>query len=210
MEHIRDKIEQLEELPTNASTSISRVTGDDWTDKHYKDLPWRRASKWIRSKVGERFDRVYSEWGQLEWVPERHRSMKSIERFLKMPTLVGGRLLDKRGDPIDDWHKVTYVDPTTNIIVHRQLPKRTYGKARRLKEQLKTHRIIGDYHQLIKHKGIWYDVVIHLRTYSTYWGERPMPPDYAFQLDIATPGTYTKRQLNSAELKKHELQNDNE
>ena len=116
-----------------------------------------------------------------------------------------------------------YVDPDTRLVCVSKPHKRpNYAKEQQEKRNQMV-RILGDYHQLLKINGIWYEVKgtpKELMNTFSMWLHRYRrcgPRDILIGEDHAwwrrgSERPYVeiilKRQLSSKELKKHNLQND--
>lgn len=131
--------------------------------KHSDDFPYRHAKRWVETKVGEDFDKVFSEWTKLPWLPFRFRSLYYLKRFVETEIVLGENdevfrfsygYLFRIGNQI-------YLDPKTNKIVFaKPLKKRSWKKE--YEEKLAKRCIfLGDYHQLCKIDGIWYEISLH-------------------------------------------------
>lgn len=163
MEHFSDKL--IEKLENNPSRQRQRHFKPGWRDKRRHDVDYNRSNNWIRSKIGQHFDKVFSAWCDLEWVPIDRRNMEGIEMHIERVIPVNGILYAQSycGDLCKNWHGI-YVHPKTKIISLKKDVRGISYKERQRREMLKYCRILDDYHQIFKIDGIWYDV----KTAPTY------------------------------------------
>jgi len=202
-------IEKLNELPSRESNK--EIKG--WYDRN-SDLPWKRGSAWIKSKVGKKFDDAFSEWVRLEWVPVRFRNKEGFHFFAADTCFyhkITGDLLGRWGYPLHNG--AIYVDPVTNIICEVKRKKTKSWRAQRKETEEKYSRILGPWHQLAKTDGIWYEIRFS-RTIIP--GLSQSTKDYSkmpyFRIAEDRGSFYfpihLKRQLSHKELKQHNLKND--
>jgi hypothetical protein len=113
-----------------------------------------------------------------------------------------------------------YVHPKTKILCHYKPKKVNYRKIQE-EEEAKTFRILGDYHQLLKFDGIWYEVkgkIIENSFYDNLYEQRgprerligsfDKPRYYYIWKDFPHVKIVLKRQLSHKELKKYGIAND--
>jgi hypothetical protein len=128
--------------------------------KRSDDFPYRHAKRWIETKVGEDFDKVFSEWTKLPWLPARFRNLDSLKRHIETEIVFGendevfcfsyGNLF-RIGNAL-------YLDPKTNkILFAKPLKKRNWKKENEAKLARRCI-FLSDYHQLCKIDGIWYEI----------------------------------------------------
>jgi len=159
------KEETLESLPTYTPT---RFTGKGWNYSHGNDYPYNKVSSFLHSRVGTNWDDVVSEFIHKEWVPVRYRIASKLKEKVEVNTF----MKDSKVCFYNDYywrrghseqcvenlsHELFYVHPDTKVLC-LFIPKKIVYKKRYAEEQAKTMRILGDYHQLLKIDGIWYEV----------------------------------------------------
>jgi hypothetical protein len=194
------------------------------------DFPSVRVERFFFSRVGKPWSVVFSEFKKCKWIKAEYRTLSQLRYLVMTNTFLENNKIyynfDKgwgfHGDVkfcIEDEDKnLLYVHPVTKLLCCRRREK---GKKRRkLERQGKiTWWILGDYHQLLKINGIWYEAWAKPMDYGRdYIGPRdPLLDDtlmtpkqkqntwlYYYKL---RPRIY-KRQLNHKELKRFGLTND--
>jgi hypothetical protein len=177
--------------------------------------------KWLTSHVGENIDDVFSEWVKLEWIPQIYRNLAGIKIVMDFPVVMDGEICTL------NYYRCNsiYVDPITKLIV---VPVKTRKKSymHRMAQQVEEYcKILGDYHQLLKMDGIWYDVEIaptyniNVPSYNaktkvteykcvTKYTTKRLPATASMMRDsFRTPQIARKKQLSSKELKQYKLSN---
>lgn len=220
MEHISDKL--IEKLDDSPSRQRQRHFKPDWRDSHRHDVYYKRSENWVRSKIGQHFDKVFSAWCDLKWVPIDKRNMKGIEMVLEKTVMVGGILCAQNfwGGLEENWAGI-YVHPKTKIISYKKRKSGIGWQERQKRETAKICRILDDYHQIFKLEGIWYDVVVaptfERRNHKFVDGIFVAQPPTIVQSRKRIPydafgyrecGKVTRRQLSKAELKQYGVTND--
>jgi hypothetical protein len=222
---INDNLDRIENLPIRAP--IKQACRERECRCEYKG--WngrRRVRRWLESKVGEKWAHVGSDFVCLEWVPMEKRTFSFLRDFVITDTFMEkGKVYFLDSSPghgacseveLDTlWSEIFYVHPETrSLAVKRKKFKKSCTKIRKEEEQ-KTFRILGDYHQLLKIKGIWYEMKGRPRNqvFSDSKGDYDRyGPSTRFtntwHAKVFGPIIYSKRQLNSSELKSRNLKND--
>jgi hypothetical protein len=136
------------------------------------DYPYRRIHNFLRSRVGRPWYSVTSEFVRADWVPVRHRLYSTLANEVEVSTfLLNGEVYyysdgyrspwarsGSEGFAVkDETREIFYIHPTTKLLCYQPNKKINYRK-RRAEEEAKVFRILGDYHQLLKIDGIWYEV----------------------------------------------------
>jgi len=229
-------IEKLEQLPLRERNHDYSWENDDYWGK---DFPYRRMQRWIKSCKGRNIDEVISEYMHAKWVPIHHRFINQLRRHIELDTFMKDGVVhyyDKYMSIFRDRAPYTlaengvndcvYVHPTTRLVCVYKAPTRKSWQKEEQGKLAKRVRILGDYHQLYKIEGIWYEVKakplppmpvasIGLSVYHSMY-ERCGPKDIimeggrSYSLKDTDPFVKItlKRQLNSKELKKYGLTND--
>lgn len=131
-----------------------------------RNYPFSKVNRWLQSKVGQPFNNVISEYTQATWLPPVHRTYHRLTERVEVTTFMHDGEVWFRGMyswshtlRMKDQHtKMFYVHPSTNILQFHPGRRRVRWNERRAAEDMKTLRILGDYHQLIKINGYWYEV----------------------------------------------------
>jgi hypothetical protein len=193
-----------------------------------KDYPWKRVNRWLRSKVGEPWSEVFSAYTKLDWILPEFRTLKRIKKSVETETFMEDKVLyyfdnyswrcEAKVSIPNEFGDTFYVHPQTHTLewaAKLKRPKYTKPKEYFL--------IIGDYHQIIRLDGIWYEV----KAIGEVSGRQRVhyPPNRQLLHDSTTkrplngfryepmipyglqPPKITKRQLNKKELKKFGLVN---
>ncbi len=212
---------ELDELPRREKF---RANIDTW-DLNRSDYPWKRAGRWLESKVGVNLDIVVSEFVKLPWIPKKYRTYHQLATYhVETKTFVGkdgfvyfnDRFGNRPTMVINFYSNFLYVDPVTNILRFHKRQKRVNYKLLWEQKEAKTCRILGDYHQLLKLFGIWYEVKgfpldktvkpnTRLIDENGYIAKSLYGFNHCAWWNVQI--TY-KKQLNRAELKKYGLTND--
>lgn len=180
-----------------------------------------KAKSWWKSKVGQHFDKVFSEWCDAEWVPPEYRNMEGAEGGFTRTIMLDGILCAVyRWTVTANWHGV-YVHPKTKIISYKNRKRGIGYIQKQAKERAKVFRIIGDYEQLSKVNGIWYKVTIaptyEKSQYKYVDGKYVTMPSITMQTRKRIPydtfgykehGKVTRKQLSKDELKQYGVTND--
>lgn len=164
MNLVVEKIDKLEQLPK--TEKLER-------NQRYRNghLPWGRLNRWIKSKVGQNSDTVFSQFVLLPWLPAEFRNLDTYKRLLETNTLLQDREvfyysqhsqfhfteLEGHIRPIHElarfkYRPALYVHPTTKII--SVAPKKEEPRAPRKPDSYN----MGNVH-LQKIGGIWYKTI---------------------------------------------------
>lgn len=206
MQHSNDNIERLEELPTRLGKKTIRNEG--WGRRLSEIMPWSKATKWVESFEGRSYDEALSEWVRLPWIPVAFRNVEGFGRIVQEARMLDGVLCNRWNLPMWEFARSIYVHPETKkITIHKPKKRISWYKQREAKQR--EHCIIlGDGHQLIKLKGIWYEVKYSDTDLcrAVKYGFRNRTP--ITEIDSFYLMINYKHQLNAKELKKHNLKND--
>ena len=151
--------DKLETLPSRERCKPYDV----WFD-YQTNYPWKKIHRFLISNVGQPWAEVCSKFIHLSWVPTEYRTYHHLTRHVEVNTFLRGNdviyftnycTIDQKVE--DSWGELLYVHPETKLLCHKQKKRIDYIKRRQEKE-LKTMRVLGDYHQLLKLNGIWYEV----------------------------------------------------
>lgn len=230
----------LESLPSRLALRKTHCTARSCKCERRGGYSWVKVHKWLRSKVGLPWSRVTSCFLRLPWMPEQYRTYHTLCKHVNTHTFlneneeicyysdyVHGYGIVKLADEGD----VLYVHPVTGQLAYKPAKPHVNWAKLRAAEEAKTFRVLGDYHQLLKLGGIWYEVkgepiasgwMPPIRYYSRSFGCSPAGPRerliiernkdksvvYSGYEPLVWLGKITlKRQLNTQELKKHKLSN---
>ena len=229
-------IDKLEQLPLRERNHDYSWENDDYWSK---DFPYRRMRRWIESCKGRHIDEVISEYVHAKWVPKHHRFINQFRRHIELDTFIRDGAVhyysrymsifrDKAPYTLceDGISDCIYVHPTTRLVCVYKAPTRKSWRKEEQEKLAKRVRILGDYHQLYKMEGIWYEIKakplptmpamsIGLSVYHSMY-KRCGPKDIIMEgvhdyhrksKELHVKITL-KRQLNGKELKKYGLTND--
>jgi hypothetical protein len=218
--------------------SVREKFTDHSRERWRDEFPYKRMRRWIQSCVGHHIDDVIHEFVNSTWIPRHHRRASTLRRYIEFDTfLKNGEvyyyteygMMGKHNNysnfvSVKVGHRKTiYVDPTTKIVsvcVHPS-KKNTWQLSRKQHFDSKC-RILGDYHQLCKIDGIWYEIKGEIvPSYALRWAfdhniDRKKSTDILTEpssnwqnKDIKIPHVkiVLKRQLSAKELKNHNLKN---
>lgn len=207
----------------NLPTRESARTPDGWP-RHDNDMPWNKLHRFLECRVGNFWNDIFSEFVHLEWIPGRLKTREQLAYSVVLNTFMkDGRVYYngrwERGGcekPIEEYGyggDLFYVHPTSGKLCHIRKKRVNYEK-RHQQELDRKLKILGDYWQLYKKDGIWYEVKAEtIPRYESGIGFGPelKPNDIILETKtrfMPSFKTILKRQLNSKELKKHGLTND--
>lgn len=219
-------IDKLDELPSH-SAKPPRGRGIELRKDEKWTYPYRRAKRWVRSHLGKPFDKVFSYWVSLDWIPIEERNRKGFERALDVDTLAD---IDGKWVQVfsiwgyhwfnEEWNGL-HIHPVTKCIAFKKGPPKTLSWKERCDiEDAKICVIVNDYKQLYKFDGIWYEIYIpttvrayHQQTHQLHIVDVPRrTPLHRIKLKWPYEATvrpkHGKRQLNGKELKHYNLKND--
>src|SRR5208283_1718072 len=164
---IDDSIEYIDNLPSRDKVRPPKDGHD-----HYKgeDYPWKKVYRFLVSRVGRPWDWVFSEYVHLDWIPHQYKTQEQISHSVRFNTFMRDgkvwffdKYLSNNERQIEDcggcWchSDIFYVHPETKILCYYKPKKVNYRKLQQKKLDKKL-RILGNYHQLYKQNGIWYEV----------------------------------------------------
>jgi hypothetical protein len=239
---IYESPEIAEDLPNRAKVRPCGV----WRE-YGKDYPWKKVYRFLVSRVGKPWDRVFSEYVHLDWIPRQYRIQGQIAYSVIFDTFMKDgkvwyydkhyanheRQIEDCGNGFWSHSDIFYIHPETKYLCYYK-PKKINYKKRQSEEEAKTLRILGDYHQLVKLNGIWYEVKGKPQppnTYTNYingravvvtykWGNPIGPKDrmiedntiksmfyYPRNINYGSVKIILRRQLNHKELKKYGVKN---
>jgi len=152
-----DSFEKLEDM-----TSRSRIPlVGGWGRRKGRSYPSNKVHRFLESRVGVKWDDVFSEFVRLTWIKDEDKTREKIGWDVVFDTMmVNGKvhyLDESRGCPwpISEYRWKTgtfYVHPVTKCL-GRATPEKKEPETRP-----ETYRILGNYHQLIKAEGVWHEI----------------------------------------------------
>ena len=221
--------DKLENSPTRERIDrfhdgYGRHRGSDFNYAHF----WG----FLEANLGRPIDKVIHDFVNCDWCPARHRTASKIAENVEMNTFKkAGRIYYfgkywrvENERPVDEEANSRgtffYVHPDTRVLCRPKSKsiKSTWA-ARYNTERHAKVRILGDYHQLYKLNGTWYEVKAEpLPENAITWGkDRKAPHDILLENEYSwrrnsNEHPYVKitlkRQLNSKELHRNDLKND--
>ena len=205
----------LDDLPSYEGKKLVRERY-----KRNDDFPYRHAKRWTKSKVGEDFDKVFSEWTKLLWLPSRFRNLDSLKRYIETEIVFG------ENDEVFRFNygylfrvqNQIYLDPKTNKILFAKPLKKRSWKKEQAEKLAKRCIFLSDYHQLCKINGIWYEIHLnpsvkvmvydwHLKKYIQKTSPTKKDEPYT-DIVYKTLVLKSMKQLDSKTLRKYNLKND--
>lgn len=166
------RAEKLEELPgREIHKHVPRhrhwhSKSNRWGTKY----PSNKVQRFLRSNVGQRWNDVFSKYCILDWIPADLRNLEHIkwhvviDTFLKSGKVVYIPSYRSAEEPVDQViiggeTERFYVDPQSKRLCVVNLgEKKAKDQKNQVSSKIKTMRILGDYHQLLKIKGMWHEV----------------------------------------------------
>lgn len=146
--------------------SRERLLPPDGWRRYGADFPRRKIQRFLLSRQGKFWDDVFSEYVRLEWVPDKYKTEGEISSFVYLHTFMedgkvwfhdkfmdGARLVDDFKYGSDCFYR----HPETKKLCYHHRVKVDYVQ-RQKDEEAKYMRVLGDYHQLLKVHGIWFEV----------------------------------------------------
>jgi hypothetical protein len=231
-------IEKLEQLP---SYEAKRFVRNQERNYEPEPFPYAHLDGFLMKNRGQSFDDVYSEYSHADWVPVQYRNLDFFKNFVEVDTFIGNDGLiyyNARWYPvpvsIDSSYRVQlfYIHPTTKKLeCYQRKVSRTKIKYKWKKDLENRFRLIGPGHQLIKLKGIWYDLTFGVIEYERnfkdgVWSNFRVRSEKeinrllnsVYKVDEFSQWSSYRyyriykdvkfKQLNSKELKKNNLKND--
>lgn len=203
-----------------------------WDNDDYwgKKMPYARLKRWILGQEGKHIDSVIHKFVKLNWLLREYRTLENLRRHIEFDTFMEDGRVCYYPKYMGYWHKkapycfvedgasdTTYIHPITRLVTIYHAPTRESWKKRHQAEMDAKVRILGDYHQLYKLDGIWYEVKaekidrnrVYWKGYSGY-GVDLKPDDIILETKSGFMPSFKvilKHQLNSKELKKFGLKN---
>ena len=163
---VNEFLDKVEELPKR-----DNVRSPD--DHHHwgMDYPYNKVRRFLMSRVGRDWDSVFSEFVHLDWIPKLYKTREQISHSVLLNTFekddeiyfYDNYCLSYNGseEKIIDYRMgfgdTFYIHPKTRLLCYHKR-KIVNNKKLQEKEQKRTVIILGNYHQLLKLDGIWYEV----------------------------------------------------
>jgi len=153
-----DSFEKLEELPNRERVALP---GGAWGRYKGRDYPYNKVRRLLESRIGVKWDDVFSEYVHLSWIKDEDKTREKIGWEVVFDTVMkDGKVcyLDEGWGclrPVSEhrWKQGTfYVHPVTKCLGYAKPEKKDREK------KPETYRILGNYHQLIKINGFWHEV----------------------------------------------------
>jgi hypothetical protein len=152
-----DSFEKLEDLPSREKVKLI----DGWGRYKGRDYPHNKVRRFLESRVGVKWDDVFSEFVHLTWIKDEDKTREKLGWDVIFDTVMkdGEILYLDEGwghlRPVSQhrWKQGTfYVHPVTKCLA--------YAKPKKKEPEKKPDifHILGNYHQLIKIKGFWHEV----------------------------------------------------
>jgi len=144
--------------------------------RHYRgsDYPYSKVHRFLTSRVGKYWNDVFSEFCHLDWVPRQYKTKEQISHTVELNTFIkdgkvwyyDGGFMGVNERPVDDMgsngyyyrHELFYVHPKTGVLCHKQRKGHLSYKQQEEERKAKYMKVLGDYHQLLKLDGVWYEV----------------------------------------------------
>ena len=182
--------------------------------------------QFLESNVGELWSNVVSKFVKLDWIPTEYRTLSYLKHRVETSTYMeNGKVFYMDGyvawgrhaevEIATEMHDVFYVHPVTQTLELHKKPKEPDYKKQHAEAEAKLCKILGDYHQLLKVKGIWYEVkaiiaplglgswyAANARSRFKHWSDEDC--HYSSKAITIT----SKHQLTTKELQKHGLKNE--
>lgn len=155
-------IDNLDKLPKKERFDAENKS---W-DKQHNYFPYHRLYRWLCSWVGYSWKSAFSAYLVQDWIPKEYRTFREFSRQVATTTFKKGKKIYYHDDmsfygeserPVEGSSDLIYVHPDTQEICLYKAPHINYDKLR-AEEKAKYLRILGDYHQIAKIDGIWYEI----------------------------------------------------
>ena len=223
-----DDLEKLDDLPRRERNHDYSWENDDYWGKNF---PYRRVMRWIESQEGNHIDSVIHKFVNLKWLLPIYRNLDELRRKIEMNTFIENGKICYYSRYMGCWRsktapyyivenettKLVYVHPETRLVCIHRPPTRESWKKLEQEKLNKKLRILGDFHQLYKQNGIWYEIKaekidrnrMYWKGYSRF-GVDLKPKDIILETQRGFMPSFKiimKHQLNKKELKKHGLSN---
>jgi hypothetical protein len=139
----------------------TRHTGECVKHYNHEEFPWKRFQSFLRGSLGKHINTVISDFVHSDWVPAKDRRASKIFEIVNKNVFIENGVYFYQPNyggefrPFDQYsnHEFFYVHPITNKLCERK-PVKTNNVSNSSVKCV----IIGDYHQLTKINGIWYEV----------------------------------------------------
>ncbi len=166
-----DSFEKLEELPIRERKKLG---GDKWGRYKGRDYPYNKVIRFLRSRLGRNWDDVFSEFVHFDWIKDEDKTREKIGWAVITNTFLKGDkvyyydnrrwcFFSNRGD-VENGNEIPINSSTfynrESFYVHPKTKKLCLLRQKPQPKPVveKTLVILGDYHQLVKIKGIWYEI----------------------------------------------------
>lgn len=149
------RIEKLDELPKRELKKRHPQQRHYWGCKY----PSNKVISFLHANIGQPWDKVYSKYHRLNWIPKDLRNLEHIKWHVVIDTfLKNGKVhyipLYYGEAPIDNLGREKfYVHPQTKLLCVTKTQK-----IRANITEPKTMVVLGNYHQLLKLDGVWFEV----------------------------------------------------
>ena len=156
--HNEEDIEKLENLPIRSRIPLGN---DGWGRYKGRDYPYNKVHRFLESMVGVDWNQVFSKFCHLTWIKDEDKTREKIGWDVVFDTLMVNdsvHYLEEGSGipkPIANYRYgrgTFYVHPITQKLCYQ--PKKKDKK----EKNNETFRVLGNYHQLVKVKGIWHEV----------------------------------------------------
>ena len=154
---IHERADKLEALPKREQRE-TRIKHQVRSHHWGAGYPSNKVSRFLQSNVGQPWDKVYSKYHNLDWIPVDMRDLEHIKWHVITDTFIkNGKVVHigdyHSGETSVDAHcrEQFYVHPITKLLCVSTPPRPNRVLDR-------TINILGDFHQLLKLDGIWYEV----------------------------------------------------
>jgi hypothetical protein len=160
-------LEELEESPMWEPLHRHREGGRNChcsrcDERHGKKYPYKRMHRFLHSRIGNSYANVLHEYINLDWIDAEYRTHTQLAKLVETNTfLENGEVFfyarfTYDGVPrsvIDTYGELFYVHPKTRMLCYK-----TPDKKKPKRSDPPNFVVLGDYHQLIKTQGKWYEV----------------------------------------------------
>lgn len=133
------------------------------------DYPYKIVKNFLMSRIGYPWNNVISEFVRKQWIPIRFRLPSKLAEHVEVNTFL-------KNDKVYFYHNYTpspnfenncvetqrrrtfYVHPQTRLLSVFHPQKLRNQTTLRKQKQCALCRVLGDYHQLLKIKGTWFEI----------------------------------------------------
>ena len=150
----------MKDLPTYESNRFKRHSS--WRG----NLPYDRVNRFLHSRCGQHFDKIFSEYSKADWVPVEYRSLYWLKRHVEVETFIQdgeifyrNYLFRQEAKSIKDENSKNffYIHPVSKVLIHKPHTGVPSYKEREKERQKEYFRLLAPGHQLIKYNGVWYE-----------------------------------------------------